>query len=117
MTSSISEMREKATLAYMKKVLKIPMKTPKEKAQCSFLKVSPDGTYKLDLKGEKCLVKVPVGYFEKVQKAVEKKSLSFFEKIVNAVNGSQNISENTNDDDGFPSANELLNDSSNSTVA
>jgi hypothetical protein len=96
----------------MKKVLKIPMKTPKEKAQCTFLKVAPDGTYRLDLKGEKCYVKVPVGYFEKVQKAVEKKSLSFFEKIVNAVTGNEktedNSLENTTGDDGFPSANDLL---------
>jgi hypothetical protein len=48
-TCSITEMREKATIAYLKNVLKIPMSTPQERAQLDFLKHYPDGTYKRPL--------------------------------------------------------------------
>ena len=120
-TCSISEMREKATLAYMKVVLKIPMDTPKQRAELDFLKHFPDGTYKLDLHGEKVYAKVPTGYFEHKEKEVEKKSLSFFESLVDLVSGDKQEEKEKNpeskkdknkqsekDDDGFPSADSLL---------
>lgn len=121
-TCSITEMREQAILAYMKVVLKVPMNTPEERAELDFIKPYPDGTYKLDLKGRKVYAKVPTGYFEKKAKEVEKKSLAFFESLVNLVSGDKQEEVKAgskskedknqkpqNNDDGFPSADELLN--------
>ncbi len=78
---SISEMRERVALAYMKKVLKIPMKTPQEKANLEFLKQAPDGTFKLDMGEEKELLNIviPDGYFEKEEAKKEaKKDFAYF---------------------------------------
>ncbi len=119
-TCSITEMREKATIAYLKTVLKVPMDTPKERSQLDFIKQLPDGTYKLELK-KKIYVKVPTGYFEKKKVEVEKKSLSFFESLIDSFVGDKEGEEktpesdsgkNTQSDkgnDGFPSADSLLN--------
>lgn len=119
-TCSISEMREKATIAYMKTVLKIPMSTPQERSQLDFIKQLPDGTYRLNL-DRKIYVKVPSGYFEKKKKEVEKKSLAFFESLIDTFtgdkedkektpeSGSEKTSQSDKGNDGFPSADSLLN--------
>lgn len=119
-TCSITEMREKAIIAYMKTVLKIPMSTPQERSQLDFIRQLPDGTYKLDLKRKIC-IKVPIGYFEKKKKEVEKKSLSFFESLIDSISGEKEGEEKTPEsengktpqsdkgNDGFPSADSLLN--------
>ncbi len=123
---SITELRNKTAEAYLKKVLKVPMKTALEKAQLAFFKQLPDGTFKLDFGEEKLLVKIPDGYFEKEEeKKKEKLSLSFFQKagqtLANAVlvaTGNQIIpqadkSEGSKDTKGqageFPSLEELIN--------
>lgn len=119
-SNSLTELREKAILAYMKKVLKIPMKTAKEKSELDFFKKLPDGTFKLDLGDEKILVNVPEGYFETKKKEVEKKGLSYFtqkagQALANgilAVTGNPPIVNNPeggSGGDGFPSAEELAN--------
>ena len=76
-TMSITELREKAMIAYMKKVLAIPMKTPEEQAKLDFFKRQPDGTFKLDLGDEKLFVEVVDDYIAK-KNEVKKKSLSDF---------------------------------------
>lgn len=77
---SITEMRELAVLAYMEKVLKIPMKTTKEKEELVFLEKQPDGTFKLNLGEEKVYAAMPEGYFNqpKVKEPITKKSLAYF---------------------------------------
>ena len=76
-TMSITELRYKAMEAYMKKVLKIPMKTPEEQAKLSFFKRQPDGTLKLDLGNEKLVVTVVNDFYGKKNEE-KKKSLSDF---------------------------------------
>lgn len=126
---SITELRERAVLAYAEKVLKVPMKEPKDKAMCTFLKQQADGTYKLDVNGsdrELFKVYVPDGYFEKEEKQkAEKKSFAYFLKqagieVANTVltaTGNepikdQNDGENENDKGGqgggFPSITDLI---------
>ena len=83
---SIVSLRYKTAEAYLKKVLKVPMKTALEKANLEFYKQLPDGTFKLDFGNEKLLVNIPDGYFEKEEeKKKEKRSLSFFQKAGQAV--------------------------------
>lgn len=119
-SNSLTELREKAILAFMKKVLKIPMKTAKEKAQLDFFKKLPDGTFKLDLGNDKVIVEIPEGYLEAKKKEETKKGLSYFtqkagQALANgilAVTGNPpivNNPEGASGGDGFPSAEELAN--------
>lgn len=83
---SISALRNKVAEAYLKKVLKVPMKTAQEKSQLDFYKQLPDGTFKLDFGDQKLTVAIPEGYFEKEEeKKKAKLSLSFFQKAGQAV--------------------------------
>lgn len=121
---SISALRNKVAEAYLKKVLKVPMKTALEKSQLAFFKQLPDGTFKLDFGNEQLLVNIPDGYFEKEEeeKKKEKVSLSFFQKagqaVANAVlNATGNTpivppqddkgNDKTGQQGGFPSLNDL----------
>lgn len=123
---SITEMRDKAILAYMKKVLKIPMKETKDKAELSFFKKQPDGTFTLDFSNEEPMyIAIPEGYMGAVKKEKTKKTLADFTKKVGqsaantilAITGNQPINppvSKSNDgekgnpaDGGFPSADEL----------
>ena len=120
---SIVELRQKAIIAYMKKVLKIPMKTPEEKAQLDFFKKQPDGTYKLDLGDEKLIINVDSSLFVEKKEEVKKKGLADFMKntvvtvantMLNLVgeqgnNGKEGSDEGSNAGDGLPSASQLLN--------
>lgn len=118
MTCSISELRDKATIAYMKQVLKIPMNTPKEIEQLGFIKINFDGSYKLELDKE-VKAEIPPNYFEKVVKKDEKKDLSYFmNKIFNVqqkpeedegVNVGEYEGSEGEGNDGFPSEKDLLN--------
>ena len=103
---SITEMRELAVMAYMEKVLKIPMKTTKEKEQLIFLEKQSDGTFKLNLGDEKVYATIPEGYFNttKTKEPVTKKSLAYFvqqagktiaDGILSAT-GNQTIDKNQN---------------------
>ncbi len=119
---SITEMRELAVLAYMEKVLQIPMKSTKDKEDVKLLEKQQDGSFKLNLGDEKIYANIPPGFFKtKVSgETKEKKSLSYFlQKAGIAVaNGILNVTGNTNETipktqptekNPFPSENELLN--------
>jgi len=114
-TMSITELRYKAIEAYMKKVLKIPMKTPEEQEKLSFFKRQPDGTLKLDLGNEKLVVDIVDNYLGKKQ-VIKKKSLSDFIKTNEETSDSGIITSTSNFDDEepigefndqFPSSDEL----------
>jgi len=98
-TMSITELRYKAMEAYMKKVLKIPMKTPEEQAKLSFYKRQPDGTLKLDLGDEKLVVEVVDNYLGKKQ-VIKKKSLSDFIKNAGQTVANGILAMTGNFDDG-----------------
>lgn len=119
-TCSITELREKAVLAYMKKVLKIPMKDGKDKSQLEFFKKLPDGTFKLELGNEKVIVEIPESYFaESKHKENPKKGLSYFtqkagQAVANKIleiTGNQTINPQqiNGSNNEFPSAEELEN--------
>jgi len=115
LTCSITELRESAILAYMKKVLKISMETEQEKQQLAFLEKQPDGSYKLHLDGEKVIVEIPNGYFEKqeAEKEIQKKGLSFFQNLTKTVKEtilteSTNKEQNKKTDGNFPDIKNLL---------
>lgn len=121
---SITELRNKAMLAYMKKVLEIPMTTPDEQASLDFFKRQPDGTLKLDLGDEKLTVELMDNYLGK-KVEVKKKSLSDFIKQAGqtVANGILAVTGNEVDNgqqpptgqqalptgNGFPSAESLAN--------
>lgn len=74
---NIQELRKKAMLAYMEKVLKVPMKTPEEKSKLDFFEVQEDGSYELKL--DSLEIEIVDGYFkDKVAKTVKKKSIADF---------------------------------------
>lgn len=120
---SIVSLRYKTAEAYLKKVLKVPMKTALEKANLAFYKQLSDGTFKLDFGNEKLLVNIPDGYFEKEEeKKKEKVGLSFFQKagqavanaVLNATGNTPIVSPQgdegngeTGQQGGFPSLNDL----------
>lgn len=118
---SITELKNRTILAYMEKVLKVPMKTPEEKAQQEFFKKMPDGTFKVDLHNIPCPVIIPDGYFEEKDKAKKpKKTLAYYiqqagQKVANVVlnaTGNQDLTQTNEPPAGgkneqFPSANEL----------
>ena len=119
-TVSISELREKAMIGYMKKVLKIPMKTPEEQAKLDFFKRQPDGTLKLDLGNEKLVVDIVGDYLGK-KEVVKKKSLSDFIKgagqtvangilaMTGKIDDGQESQQNAGEGDGYPSLDDLQN--------
>ena len=76
----IWEMRDKAALAYMKKVLKMPMSTPKEKEAVTQLEKLADGTFKLKLEKGELKVKFKESFFAKADtKTIKKVSISDFD--------------------------------------
>ncbi len=117
---SIGESREKATLAYMEYVLNIPMKTNREKDALDFFEKEDDGTYKLNLKGQKVIIEIEEALLNKKKNGVAKKGLSDF--IQNAgrtlANGILNMTGNKTaedsdenfekENDEMPSINDLL---------
>lgn len=118
-TTSLTELRNKAMIAYMKKVLKIPMKTPEEQSKLAFFKKQPDGTVRLDLGDEKLIVTVNGDFIGK--KVVEKKK-TLGDFIKNAgqqvANGILAVTGNVQDEsegaepqagDEFPSEEDLAN--------
>lgn len=113
-TTSITELREKAMLAYMKKVLEIPMKTPEEQEKLSFFKKQDDGTIRLDLGEEKLTVEV-IGKFVGKKEEVKKQTLGDFIKkasqtVANgilAVTGQVSDENDKENGDKFPSADDL----------
>ena len=119
LTCSISQKREKAILAYLKKIVKIPMNTVKEKEQTDFLVKQPNGAFKLELNGAKVLAQVPEGYMVTKSKEAPKKGLAYFLqnaglKAANAIlnaTGNQEAGMNTPDkkeNSPFPDGNDLL---------
>lgn len=115
-TTSITDLREKATQIYMKKVLKVPMDTIEQKLANDFFKKQEDGTIKFDN-----TLKVPVQVVEdflgKVA-VVKKKTLAdYIQQAGQAVaEGVLAVTGNKTDDgqkkdgeqnNGFPSANDL----------
>lgn len=124
-TMSITELRRKAQLAYLKKVLRVPMKTTEEQEQSEFFKRQPDGTLKFDMGGKKLTVGIFNNYIGQ-KKVVKKKTLEDYIKQAGQVvaNGilsvTGNIDDGQNPDesgsgnnppsgDGFPSVDELTN--------
>lgn len=116
---SLGELREKAVIAYMQYVLNIPMKTNKEKDALDFFEKQEDGSYKLNLGGAKILIELKESLYLKKKGEVKKKGLSDFIKntgltiangILNAT-GNQTVQQEGSDEnqnDGMPSANDLL---------
>lgn len=128
-TMPIAELRKKAMLAYMKKVLKIPMKTPAEQEELDFFKRQPDGSLELDLSGYKLKVKLNKNFYTKKEE-VKKKSIEDFDiddvvqkddtnhdKSANIVDlreetvkkNEQNKVQNNAQNGQFPSAQQLTN--------
>ena len=101
-------------LAYMKKVLEIPMKTPEEQEKLSFFKKQDDGTIRLDLGEEKLTVEV-IGKFVGKKEEVKKQTLGDFIKkasqtVANgilAVTGQVSDENDKENGDKFPSADDL----------
>lgn len=117
----IITMREMATLAYLKKVYKIPMKTSKDKEKLSFMEKQPDGSYKLNLGNQVVLAQIPTGYFEEKKKEEPKKDLSYFIKnagqnlangILAATGNTPTLNDNpeiqNNNPNPFPSQQDLI---------
>lgn len=127
-TMPITELRRRASLAYLKKVLRVPMKTPEEQAQSEFFKRQPDGSLKFDLGDKKLTVGIFHNYIGK-KEVVKKKTLEDYIKqagqavangvlaITGNIDDGQNEPDNSENGegnvpplgDGFPSADELLN--------
>lgn len=115
MTTSISDLRQKASLAYLKNVLKVSMDTVEEQLQNEFFIKQPDGTVKLDSE-MKIPIKIAEDYIGKVE-VVKKKTLADYmqlagQKMADGIltitgNKVENAQQNNNAGDGFPSANDL----------
>lgn len=116
MTCSITELRLKAMEAYMKNVLRIPMRTPEEQEKLDFFKRQEDGTLRLDLGNEKLVVEVVRNYVNKKEE-VKKMTLSDFTHKINdennngilAMTGKFDEGQNDKQPNLFPSANDLTN--------
>lgn len=122
-TTSISELREQAMIAYMKQVLKIPMRTPEEQEKLAFFVKQPDGSLKLDLGDRKLLVEVKADYLGKKEE-VKKLSLDdFIGKESQDAKGGVTVTSHSYSDESvgkksesqgeskgdFPDANDLVN--------
>ena len=119
----LPELREKAMLAYLEHVLKVPMKTTKEKDALDFFEKDEDGTYKFKPEGLNLPIKIYDSLIEKKQGVVKKKDIGYFIKQagLNVANGILNMTgnptvdtvgegssdENENGNE-FPSGNDLL---------
>lgn len=115
-TTSITDLREKATLIYMKKVLKVPMETTEQKLENEFFKKQDDGTIKFDTSME-VPVQVVDNFIGKVA-VVKKKTLADYiqqtgqvvAEGVLAVTGNKTDDGQKKDgekDNGFPSSDDL----------
>lgn len=119
----LPELREKAMLAYLEHVLKVPMKKPEEKEALDFFEKEEDGTYKFKPEGLNLPIKIYDSLIEKKQGVVKKKDISYFIKRagLNVANGILNMTGNQTVDnpdkessdeggsgDEFPSGNDLL---------
>lgn len=119
-TIAISELREIAQKAYMKKVLQIPMEKIEDQEKLSFFKRQPDGSLKFDLGDEVLKVEIVDNYIGK-KVEVKKKSLGDFIKSAGqaVANGVLAITGNVDNGQGqqngngeggqFPSLNDLQN--------
>lgn len=119
-TTAISELREIAQKAYMKKVLQIPMEKIEDQEKLSFFKRQPDGSLKFDLGDEVLKVEIVDNYIGK-KVEVKKKSLGDFIKSAGqaVANGVLAITGNVDNGQGqqngngeggqFPSLNDLQN--------
>lgn len=111
-TIAISELREKAQQAYMKKVLQIPMDKIEEQEQLDFFVRQPDGSLKFDLGNQILKIEVVDNYIGK-KVEVKKKSLSDFIKtagqtVANGILAMTGNGDNDNNENNkFPSANDL----------
>ena len=110
-TFSIVEIREKAALAYLERVLKVPMKSNKDKDKLAFFEKQDDGTYRLKTEEMELPVQIFDDYLEKKQKEVQKKDLSYF--MAKAKEEKQNADEEKLDEDDslsdMPSLEDLTN--------
>lgn len=114
-TTSITDLRAKASQIYLKKVLKVPMKTTEEKLQNEFFKKQDDGTIKFD-NTLKIPVQVVDNFIGKVA-VVKKKTLAdYIQQAGQAVaEGVLAVTGNKTDDgqkdgdknNGFPSSDDL----------
>lgn len=106
-TMAISELREKAQQAYMKKVLKIPMNTIEEQEQCAFFKRQADGSLKFDLGEEKLKVEIVENFIGK-KVEVKKKTLADFIKNAgqSVANGILAMTGNVDNGEGQPNGND-----------
>ncbi len=127
LTTSITNLREKAAQAYMKEVLKVKMETNADKAKLSCFKLQTNGSYKFVFGDEKYIVELV--HVSKPKSEVKK--MTFSELMKQAQEANQNIvpengiisvvekvgNDNSDNDgkgqpegnSGFPSANDLIN--------
>ena len=114
-TTSITELREKAQIAYMKKVLKIPMATVEEQAQNGYFVRQDDGSLKFDLGENKLCVKV-FDIFSKKRAETKKLTIDDYERKLGlndeddvVINEDESKPENKGGilDKMFPSFNDL----------
>lgn len=114
-TTSITDLREKASQIYMKKVLKVPMNTIEEKLANEFFKKQDDGTIKFD-NSLKVPVQVVEDFLGKVA-VVKKKTLADYIQQAGQVvaegvlavtgNKSDDGQKDGNKNNGFPSSDDL----------
>ena len=120
---SLTELREKAMLAYLEYVLKVPMKTPEEKDALDFFEKEENGTYKFKPEGLNLPIEIYDSLIEKKQGTPKKKDINYFIKRagLNVANGILNItgnqtveianeesSDESESKNEFPSSNDLL---------
>lgn len=74
-TQALSLIREKALIAYLHKVKKIPMKKPEDKLKWEWFVRQEDGTFRFDSKGEKFPIQYVEEYFKTIKKEIKKKGM------------------------------------------
>ena len=74
-TQALSLIREKALVAYMHKVKKIPMKKPEEKLKWKWFIQQPDGTFRFDAQGEKFPIQYVEEYFKTKKIEIKQKGM------------------------------------------
>ena len=99
----LNETREKTALAYLKKVLKVPMKTPTEKKKLKFLEQKTDGSFVPNFQGREILIEKDEEFFKKAnKKEIQKFDLDDFSlanKQKNKLEEKQNVQEENENDD------------------
>lgn len=122
-TIPFAELREKAVVSYLENVLKIPMKTDKDKEALDFFIKQEDGTYKLDIGNMEIPIEIKESLIEKKIGVVKKKGIADFIRntgrtVANGIlsaTGNQTVGNSEDEDSDenqgnrMPSANELLN--------